>query len=75
MTTRKELEKKIVDLEAELAQIKQILSICASCHKIREEKEWYPVADFLTKKFGIIFSHSICPECVKKTLPFVSYKK
>ena len=58
-------EKKIAELEEELAQIRQTLAMCANCHKIRDEKDVYhPVADYLYVQLGIETSHGICPKCV-----------
>ncbi|MBU1177520.1 MAG: hypothetical protein ABIG88_02425 [Patescibacteria group bacterium] len=63
-------EKKIAELEAELEKIRQTLSMCANCHKIRDEKDAYhPIADYLLNQFGIKTSHGICPDCAKKLYP------
>lgn len=58
----------IKELESRLKKGKRIkngfLPICASCHKIRDEKNiWHPIADYLTENTDIKFSHSVCPDC------------
>lgn len=47
-----------------------ILPICASCKKIRDDKgAWSQVEAYLTEHSDARFSHSLCPECVKKLYP------
>ena len=54
----------------ELFELRNMLPICASCKKIRDDKEyWESVEDYLSKHFDLNFSHSICPECSKKLYP------
>ena len=75
METKAELREKIIKLEIELAQTRQMIVICAECHDIRDKQDkWHPIADFLAIKFKINFSHSICPKCAKKLYPEF-YKK
>jgi len=63
-------EKRIIELEEELAQIRQTLAMCANCHKIRDEKDVYhPIANYLLAQRGIETNHGICPECAKKLYP------
>ena len=45
-----------------------ILSVCASCKKIRDGKEegkdlWSPIEEYIQKRSHADFSHTICPEC------------
>ena len=70
-----ESEKEIVisDLQTALANIKQLkglLPICASCKKIRDDKGyWQQVEEYLRERSDAEFSHSICPDCLKKLYP------
>lgn len=55
----RQLLSKNLDLEKAISEIKQlsgIIPICASCKKIRDDT-------------GFLFSHSLCPDCVKKLYP------
>ena len=45
-----------------------ILPICSVCHKIRtgtgESIEWLPLAEYVERKTGVLFSHTYCPDHV-----------
>ena len=46
------------------------LPICANCKKIREEDgSWRSVEEYVSEHSQTEFSHSVCPECVKKLYP------
>lgn len=65
-----ELANRIKELEAALAQVKQLesfLPICSYCKKIRnDENYWQQLESYVEKHFGAAFSHSICPDCYQK---------
>lgn len=43
------------------------IPMCAGCHKIRDEnKQWHLPADYLSKHTNLVFTHGICPDCVKE---------
>ena len=75
----KQLKRKIDELEQALTHIKTLegfLPICANCKKIRvddanpkDQKSWSQIEAFLTKKTNAQFTHTICPECMKKLYP------
>jgi hypothetical protein len=54
-----------------------ILPVCASCKKIRDEKNnWHQIESYIHERSDAEFSHGICPECAKKLYPdFNPYKK
>ncbi len=54
-----------------------ILPICASCKKIRDEKDnWQQIEAYVRDRSDAEFSHGICPECAEKLYPdFNPYKK
>ena len=64
-----EREKLILQLQNALAEIKVlsgILPICSYCKKIRnDEGYWNQLESYLSKHSDILFSHGICPDCVK----------
>jgi hypothetical protein len=45
------------------------LPICASCKKIRHEDQWEQIEEYITDHSLAKFSHSICPDCLKKLYP------
>jgi PAS domain S-box-containing protein len=76
--TEKEQEKLIKELKDALAEIKTlrgILPICSYCKKVRDDKGfWEQVEVYIHKHSKADISHSICPECLKKHFPDISYK-
>jgi hypothetical protein len=44
-----------------------ILPICSLCKKIRDEHEnWQPVEVYVSSRSEALFSHSLCPDCLKR---------
>lgn len=59
----RELEKAL----AEIQQLRGIIPICAYCKKIRDGKGyWEQVEQYISRRSPAVFSHGICPECVRK---------
>lgn len=53
-----------------------LLPICSSCKKMRspscdpkKQESWQPLEVFISKRTSVDFTHSICPECLKKQFP------
>ena len=69
----KEREKLIAELQQALSEIKTLrgfLPICANCKKIRDDEGyWQQIEKYIQDRSDAQFSHSICPECVKKLYP------
>jgi len=75
----RQLKKKIDELEKAYSHIKRlegILPICANCKRIRLEgtdpegkENWVQIEAYISKKTNAKFSHSLCPECMKKLYP------
>jgi len=68
-----EREHLIMELREALARIKTLsglLPICAGCKKIRDDKGyWSQVDSYITLHSGTRFTHSLCPDCLKKYFP------
>lgn len=68
-------EKLIIELQKTLAKVKTLsglLPICANCKKVRNDKGyWDQLEEYFAEHSRIEFSHSICPECVKKLYPYL----
>ena len=66
-------ERLIAELKDALAQIKTIsglIPICAGCKKIRDDEGfWQQLESYLSRHSDAIFSHGLCPECVKRLYP------
>lgn len=67
------LAAKLEELRLAKDQIKTlrgIVPICANCKKIRDDKGyWNQVEVYVRKHTEAVFSHSICPDCVKELYP------
>ncbi len=55
---------------SEVEILRGLLPICASCKKIRDDKAyWRQVEQYVSEHSEAEFSHSICPDCVRKLYP------
>jgi len=67
------LAAKVDELRRALDQIKTlkgIVPICASCKKIRDDRGfWNQVEVYVRQHTEAEFSHSCCPDCLKKLYP------
>ncbi|MBN2232928.1 MAG: hypothetical protein JW781_08950 [Deltaproteobacteria bacterium] len=78
----KMLKNKITELEQAILRIKKlegILPICSHCKKIRlegadykKQEGWVKIECYLSEKTDARFSHSVCPECMKKLYPEIT---
>ncbi|MFQ5560734.1 MAG: sensor with HAMP domain protein, partial [Nitrospinota bacterium] len=68
-----EREKLIAELKEALDRVKimrGMLPICASCKKIRDDSGyWNQIEAYIRDHSDAEFSHSICPDCLKKLYP------
>jgi PAS domain S-box-containing protein len=68
-----ERESLIAKLQEALEEVKLLsglLSICASCKKITNERgDWEPLESYLQTHSEAKFSHGLCPECLRKLYP------
>ena len=74
-----ERKKTEVSLREALNKIKTLsglLSICASCKKIRDQKGvWVNIESYVRDHSNAEFSHGVCPECALKLYPDVFTEK
>ncbi|MEE4602301.1 MAG: response regulator [Desulfobacteraceae bacterium] len=68
-----ERQRLMTELKTALEHVQQLqgmLPICSSCKKIRDDKGyWNRIESYISSHSKVIFSHSICPDCVKKLYP------
>jgi len=77
ITERKRAEEErnrlVSELRHALSEVRilgGLLPICSSCKKIRDDKGyWNQIESYIRDHSEAEFSHSICPECVKKLYP------
>ena len=73
ITSREELARALTDLKASLAEVKTLsgmLPICTHCKKIRDDQGyWQLIEKYIQDHSEAGFTHSICPDCLKKHYP------
>jgi PAS domain-containing protein len=52
-----------------LCAIGDILPICMSCKRVRDEQLWTQVEAYLSSHLDLKFTHGICPDCAKRLYP------
>ena len=72
--TEAERDQLIQELQQALASVKSLsglLPICASCKKIRNDRnEWQRLEIFIRENSEAQFTHSLCPDCLKRLYEF-----
>jgi len=65
------LSRRIRAIEKTLiSALGTVLPICANCKRIRDKNGlWVPMEVYISDRSETEFSHSICPECLKKLYP------
>ena len=67
---REDENKNLIDaLRKALSEVKNLsglLPICSHCKKIRDDQGyWNQLEEYVSKHSDALFSHSICPDCMK----------
>lgn len=58
------LQHELHTVTEQLANLEQLLPICATCKKVKvEDSHWTTVENYLKKKTDRPLTHAICPEC------------
>jgi PAS domain S-box-containing protein len=72
----RDLERVIAELREAMQKIKTLsglIPICAGCKKIRDDKGyWNQIEIYLMRHSDAMFTHGLCPECVKRFYPGAS---
>jgi DNA-binding response OmpR family regulator len=68
LAARLKVGERIVGLQRDLRRMEGLLSICMHCKKIRQDTSWVPVDEYITHRTAASFSHSLCPECMKRQI-------
>lgn len=68
-----ERERLIEDLSRAVAEIETLhglLPICSKCKNIRDDNNnWTAIEQYISQRSDINFTHSLCPECMRKLYP------
>ena len=65
----------IKNLYQRIRILEGFLPICANCKKIRHKESWDQIEKYISDHSLAKFSHSICPDCMKKLYPEFYDKK
>lgn len=72
---QQDLRKNVNELQQavqEIRTLRGIVPICAGCKKIRDDKGyWNQVEVYIGKHTEAEFSHSLCPDCIRRYYPEV----
>ena len=72
-TERDHLIQSLLESLAKVKTLSGLLPICASCKKIRDDKDyWNQIETYIQNHSEAAFSHGICPQCVEKLYPDLS---
>lgn len=64
---REHLASELKDALVEIKILSGLLPICSYCKKIRDDKGyWNQMESYISSRSNAVFSHCICPECLKK---------
>lgn len=65
----KDLTLKLEQSAVKLRRLSEVaLPICMYCHKVRTDDDyWQRLESYFSSHVDIMFSHGICPDCVKST--------
>lgn len=49
-------------------ELSGLLHVCSWCNKIRDDKgQWKSLEEYVKERENAVFSHGICPQCLKKS--------
>jgi phosphoserine phosphatase RsbU/P len=66
---RLHVAQRILGFAAQVKQLESFLPICGYCKKVRDDQNyWSQVEEYLGKRDGLRFSHSVCPDCYERVL-------
>jgi sigma-B regulation protein RsbU (phosphoserine phosphatase) len=69
---QEELRERVRQLEAAVAQVKQLqglLPICTDCKSIRDDNSyWHQVENYIGARTDAAFTHSLCPHCMQNRI-------
>ena len=67
LTARLHVAERILGLRQHMKRLEGILSICAFCKKIRDERrQWNQMESYVADHSEAQFSHGICPDCLAR---------
>ena len=66
----RKLQQRVDEALAQVKVLSGLLPICGGCKKIRDDKGyWNQIESYIMRHADIQFSHSLCPDCMKRLYP------
>jgi len=66
----RDLAGRVQEALARVKTLSGLLPICASCKMIRDDQGyWNQIETFVSQRSAAEFTHSLCPDCVKRLYP------
>lgn len=63
-------KNKLEEALDEIKTLRGIIPICSHCRQVRDDEGlWKQIEDYIRSHSEAMFSHSICPDCLKKHYP------
>jgi hypothetical protein len=56
-------------LQKRISILEGMLPICSSCKKIRQDKDWVVLEEYISSHSLADFTHALCPECMRELYP------
>lgn len=70
LAARLQVAERILRLRQHVRHLEGLLPICSYCKRIRDgENRWHQIERYVSDRTDTLFSHGICPDCVKKHFP------
>lgn len=54
---------RIVGLQDHAKRLESIMTVCSYCKKVRDEKGWVEMEQYIKQEFKTLPSHTFCPAC------------
>lgn len=56
----------VIEDISEIAELQRLIPVCASCSKVRDDKEsWMRIETYFKENWDVDFTHGLCPACLK----------
>jgi sigma-B regulation protein RsbU (phosphoserine phosphatase) len=69
LRARLHVAERILGFTTQVKHLKELLPICAYCHKIRDDLDyWQRLESYIADHTAVKFSHGICPDCLEKEM-------
>jgi len=73
--TAHRIEYELNKAKDEIKILTGLIPICSVCKKIRDEAgNWNPLEAYISDHTDVIFSHSLCPDCMKRLYPDIKLR-